>query len=55
MIASAYADKLVSQRLYKEAAVMYRRANDFHNALMSHQKALAWVNCIQDAQAAGFR
>ncbi|KAJ1530829.1 hypothetical protein ONE63_005675 [Megalurothrips usitatus] len=54
MIASAYADKLASQRLYKEAAVMYRRANDFHNALISHQKALAWINCIQDANSAGF-
>ncbi|KAK3927591.1 Elongator complex protein 1 [Frankliniella fusca] len=49
LIASAYADKLVSQRLYKEAAIMYRRARDFHNALLSHQKALAWRNCIEDA------
>lgn len=53
MIASAYADKLKSQRLYREAAVMYRRANDFYNALNSDQKALAWRNCIQDAAAAG--
>lgn len=53
MIASAYADKLASQRLYKEAAVMYRRASDFNNALLSHQKALAWRNCIQDADDIG--
>lgn len=52
MIASAYGDKLASQRLYKEAAVMYRRAGDFYNAMLSHQKALAWRHCIQDAASA---
>ncbi len=55
IIASAYADKLVSQRQYKSAAVMYRRASDFHNALLSHQKALAWRNCIQDADSIGLK
>lgn len=53
MIASEYADKLVSLRLYREAGVMYRRAADYPSALQAHVKALAWRNCIQDADAAG--
>lgn len=55
MVASAYAVKLGAHRLHKEAAVMYRRAGDFYNAMLSHQKALDWRNCLQDAAAAEIR
>lgn len=34
---------------------MYRRATDYHNALLTHQKALDWRSCMEDAESAGLR